>query len=204
VTARVTVLDYDSGNLHSVSRALAHVGAEVHVSADRAEIADADALLVPGVGHFGACMRELRVRGLEDEVRAFAGSGRPLFGVCVGMQILFDGSEEDDTPGLALLPGRLCRLPSTERVPHIGWNTVEWSAIEHPYLRGLDGDEHFYFVHSYARTPFDQTVGVTVHGWGFSAAVARHNVFATQFHPEKSGDAGLHLYANFVREVDAA
>jgi imidazole glycerol-phosphate synthase subunit HisH len=203
VTPRVAVLDYGSGNLHSVSRALTHVGAEVDVTSDPAVLAAAGALLVPGVGHFGACMRALRSRGLDEEVRAFVRSGRPLFGVCVGMQILFDGSEEDDADGLAILPGRIRRLPTSVRVPHIGWNNVEWSEDVHPYLKGIGSDDFFYFVHSYARTPCDETIGITVHGWGFSSAVSHDNVFATQFHPEKSGEAGLQLYENFVREVAA-
>lgn len=200
---RVAVLDYGMGNLRSVARALAHVGAEPEVTADAGEAMRADALVVPGVGHFGACMRNLRERGLDEPILAFAGSGRPVFGVCVGMQVLFEGSEEDPEPGLGLLPGRARRLPASVKVPHMGWNTVEWIS-PHPYVRDLPSGAYLYFVHSFAPDVGPGTVGRTEHGRPFAAAVARDNVFATQFHPEKSGATGLAIYAAFVREVGAA
>jgi glutamine amidotransferase len=210
--ARITVLDYDSGNLHSVSRAIAKVGGDVDVTSDPSRVASADAIVIPGVGHFGQCMRALRDRGLDVAAKDFAGTGRPVFGVCVGMQILFDGSDESDVPGLGRLAGRVHRLgehPGRRRfegvrVPHIGWNTVEWTTMphEHAYLRGLPSNAYFYFVHSFAPSPsYPETLGVTTHGWGFASVVARDNVFATQFHPEKSGDTGLQLYENFVKVV---
>lgn len=206
MTTRIAVLDYGSGNLHSVSRALARVGGDVVISADANEISAAAALLIPGVGHFGQCVRALRVAGLEDAVRSFVGTGRPVVGVCVGMQILFEASDEDDAPGLGLLPGRVRRLEAsrTVKVPHMGWNTVSWTGRRHPYAAGIPDGTHFYFVHSYAPDLGPETVGAVAHGRTFAAAVAHENVFATQFHPEKSGDAGLQLYENLVKEVVAA
>jgi glutamine amidotransferase len=206
----IAVLDYGMGNLLSVERALAHVGGTAEVTGDAARVAAADALVVPGVGHFGACMRGLASRGLDVAVRDFAASGRPLFGVCVGMQVLFEGSEEDPEPGLGVLPGVARKLPATVKVPHMGWNTVEWAetrdegtAAGHPYVDGLPRDVSYYFVHSYATEPSEDTIGYTQHGRGFTAIAARGNVFATQFHPEKSADAGLHIYERFVKGVAA-
>jgi imidazole glycerol-phosphate synthase subunit HisH len=197
---QIAVLDYGSGNLHSVSRALAHVGGEAKVTSDPADVVDAAAIVIPGVGHFGACMRGLREAGLDRSIKDFAATGRSVFGVCVGMQILFDGSEEDETPGLGVLAGMCRRLPVSVKVPHMGWNTVEW-ITSHPYVAGLEPGAFFYFVHSYAPHPDDDSIGVASHGCRFTAVAARANVFATQFHPEKSGDAGLHLYRRFVDAV---
>jgi glutamine amidotransferase len=207
--AEIAVLDYGSGNLHSVSRALAHAGGEPVVTGDPARVARADALVIPGVGHFGHCVRAIRSLGLDTAVLDAIGRGIPVFGVCVGMQVLLERSEEDDDPGLGVLSGRSRRL-STEapleggtedvKVPHIGWNEVAW-ARTHPYVEGIADGTRFYFVHSYAPDENDDTVGVTEHGRRFAAAAARDNVFATQFHPEKSGQAGLAIYANFVKAV---
>lgn len=199
----IAVLDYGMGNLRSVARALEHVGGEPEVTADAEVALGASALVVPGVGHFGACVRNLRERGLADVVTTFARSGRPVFGVCVGMQVLFASSEEDPDPGLGLFPGASRRLPGDVKVPHMGWNTVEWRA-PHPYTRGVPNGTRFYFVHSYAPDVGPGTIGSAEHGRPFAAAIARENVFATQFHPEKSGDPGLRLYASFVLEVGSA
>jgi glutamine amidotransferase len=203
VTARIAVLDYGTGNLHSVARALAKVGADAVVTGDASAVDRADALVIPGVGHFGACMKALRAAGLDTVTLAFVASGRPVVGICVGMQILFEGSEEDDEEGLCVLSGCSRRLPADVKVPHMGWNTVTWSR-PHPYTSGIPNDTAFYFVHSYAPDITDTTLGVARHGRPFAAAVAREHTFATQFHPEKSGEAGLHLYENVVREVRAA
>jgi imidazole glycerol-phosphate synthase subunit HisH len=162
--------------------------------------------VIPGVGHFGQCVRSLHDAGLAGAVRDIAGTDRPLLGVCVGMQILFEASDEDDAEGLGLLPGRVRRLePGPDvRVPHMGWNTVSWTGRRHPFTAGIPDGTRFYFVHSYAPDVGSDTVGATTHGRTFAAAVARDNVFATQFHPEKSGEAGLQLYENLVNEVVAA
>jgi len=199
----IAVCDYGSGNLHSVARALGHVGADVRVVTSGDEIGDADAVVVPGVGHFGQCVRAVREAGFADAIREAVEDERPVIGVCVGMQILFEGSDEDDAPGLAIVPGRVRRLPASERVPHMGWNTVSWAGRRHPYTAGIEDGSSFYFVHSYAAGLGPDTVGAAEHGRAFSAVVARGSVFATQFHPEKSGENGLALYANIVREVAA-
>jgi glutamine amidotransferase len=201
--ATIAVLDYGSGNLHSVSRALTHVGAAVQVCAQPDDIGGADAILVPGVGHFGQCVRALRDAGFAQTIRDAVDVDRTVIGVCVGMQVLFETSDEDHETGLGVVPGRVRRLPPSERVPHMGWNTVSWAGRRHPFVAEIDDGSSFYFVHSYAADLGPDTVGATEHGRTFSAVVAHGSAFATQFHPEKSGDAGLSLYANIVREVAA-
>lgn len=198
----IAILDYGSGNLHSVSRALARVGGEPLVTEASEDVATADALVIPGVGHFGACMRAICHHGLDGAIRAFRSSGRPVFAVCVGMQVLFQGSDEDPEEGLGVFEGQVRRLPDGVKVPHMGWNDITWTT-EHPYTSGLPDGTRCYFVHSYAPDPTDVAVGTAEHGRRFAAAVARDNVFATQFHPEKSGEAGLAIYERFVEEVAA-
>jgi glutamine amidotransferase len=199
----IAILDYGMGNLRSVSRAVEHVGGRHDVTADPSALERADAILVPGVGRFGACMRNLGP--VAGTLRTLARGGRPIFGVCLGLQVLFEGSEEDDEAGLGVLRGRSRRLDGgrAARVPHIGWNNVRWTA-RHPFVDGIPTGTRFSFVHSYAvDLDPELTVGATEHGRPFSAAVARGNVFATQFHPEKSGEAGLAIYERFVRAVGA-
>ena len=200
MTKTIAVADYGSGNLHSVSRAIARVGGSALVTRDAGEIGGADALVIPGVGHFGACMRAICLHGIDRAIEDFRASGRPVFGVCVGMQVLFEGSDEDPEPGLGVLPGRVERLTGDVKVPHMGWNTATITA-SHPYLEGLADGTRFYFVHSFAPPVGETAVATTTHGVRFAAAVARDNVFATQFHPEKSGDAGLHVYERLVRSL---
>ena len=194
------MLDYGSGNLHSVSRALAHVGAEPVVTGDPQRVSAADALVIPGVGHFGHCVRAIRDRGLDRAIAGCVGTGKPVFGVCVGMQVLFERSEEDPEAGLGILPSMSRRLPDDVKVPHIGWNDVTWQR-PHPYIEGIPDGTRFYFVHSYAPDATEETVGVTHHGRRFAAVASRDNVFATQFHPEKSSEVGLAIYANFVKAI---
>ena len=197
----IAVLDYGMGNLHSVSRAIETVGGSATVTAEHREVAGADALVIPGVGAFGACVRALAERGLDRAIHDFVGTGRPVFAVCLGMQVLFKDSDEDPEEGLSIVAGRSKRLPPDVKVPHMGWNTVEWSDT-HPYVDGIPDGTRFYFVHSYAPDVIEgTTVGVTEHGRRFSSVVAQDNVFATQFHPEKSADAGLQIYASFVKAV---
>jgi len=197
----IAVLDYGMGNLHSVSRAIAKVGGNAVVTRDPGDVVDADALVIPGVGAFGACVRALTEQGLDRAIHGFVDTGRPVFGVCLGMQVLFKESDEDPEEGLSIVPGRSRKLPEDVKVPHMGWNTVEWAG-EHPYVAGIPSGTRFYFVHSYAPDVIEgTTVGVTHHGRPFSSVVASDNVFATQFHPEKSSDAGLQIYESFVKAV---
>ena len=196
----IAILDHGSGNLHSVARALAKVGGDAEVTDDPQRVLRADAIVIPGVGHVGRCLEALTALGLDRPILATAREGRPILGVCLGLQVLFERSEETDRPGLGLLTGTVRRLPEDVKVPHMGWNTVRWVA-DHPLVAGM-GETSFYFVHSYAADPDPvTTVGITEHGRPFAAAVASGSVFATQFHPEKSGEAGLELYERFVKAV---
>ncbi len=199
----IAILDYGSGNLRSVAHAIDHVGGTSEITGVAERVLAADGLVVPGVGHFGACMAGLKDRGLDDAVLRFAATGKPVFGVCVGMQILFEGSQEaPEVEGLGLLPGTNTRLPDGVKVPHMGWNVVTWTDPPHPFVERVPSTR-FYFVHSFAPT-VSNGVGETVYGdRRFSSAVAGGNVFATQFHPEKSGRWGLALYDAFVRGAAA-
>ena len=198
---RVVVLDYGSGNLRSAERALARAGADVTVTSDLGEAAECDGLVVPGVGAYAACMRGLNaVRG-GDVVRDRLGRQRPVLGICVGMQILFErGLEHGEvSEGLGVLAGDVTRLEAPV-VPHMGWNTVQVAAGSQLF-KGVEG-ERFYFVHSYAaRDVPDVLLTTATHGETFAAAVERGVLSATQFHPEKSGDAGAHLLENWVKAL---
>jgi glutamine amidotransferase len=201
---RVVVLDYGSGNLRSAERALARAGAEVTVTADAAAARDADGLVVPGVGAFAACAAGLASVGGGDIVRARLDEGRPVLGICVGMQVLFDTGDEHGvrTAGLGALPGVVRRLDA-DVLPHMGWNTVD-APPESRLFAGIAPGTRFYFVHSYAATDTDGIVTTAHHGERFVAAVERGPLAATQFHPEKSGDAGAVLLANWVGTLDPA
>lgn len=201
---RLAVLDYEAGNLRSAARALERAGADVTVTAAAGEAAAAAALVVPGVGHFGQCVRQFRGAGLDGLVTEWVATDRPLLGVCVGMQILYGASDEDpETPGLGVLPGRVRRLPDDVTVPHMGWNTVEASRPD-PLLDGVDG-ERCYFVHSYYADPSDDAhvVATTDYGPGFPCVVRVGATVGTQFHPEKSAAVGARLLSNFVAAVAA-
>jgi glutamine amidotransferase len=199
-TPRIAVLDLGIGNLRSVARALERVGGRAIVTAARADAAAADALVVPGVGASDACVRALRATGLDASVRDAVSDGRWVFGICLGLQVLLEGSDEGGEPGLGLFAGRARRLPSTVRVPHVGWNEVRWTR-DHVFVRGIPDGTKFSFAHSYAMAPDAATIGVTEHGVLFASTIASGSLFATQFHPEKSGDAGLAMYEAFVQEV---
>ncbi len=211
----IAVIDYGMGNLRSVSKALAHVapGAEVVVTSDPAVVARAARVVFPGQGAMPDCMRELDARGLRQAVLDAAHS-KPFLGICIGLQMLFDRSEEGATPGLGVLPGQVRRFPAASmfaddgtrlKVPHMGWNKVR-QAGAHPMWRGIPDDSRFYFVHSYFVEAADPEIvaGSSDYPTRFTCAIARHNVFATQFHPEKSAAAGLQLLANFTQWQPAA
>jgi glutamine amidotransferase len=199
----IVVVDYDAGNLRSVQRAMEHVGLHPLVTPDPRDVARAEALVLPGVGSAQDCMRKLRERGLIEPLRAYAASRRPFLGVCVGLQLLFETSEEGGgVECLGILPGTVKRFKNLPglKVPQIGWNQVAFTA-RHPLLEGIPSDSYFYFVHSYYAEPSEPevTIGRSEYGVDFAAIVARDNVVATQFHPEKSADLGLQIYANFGR-----
>ena len=196
---KVVVIDYQSGNLRSVAKALEAVGAHPAVTDDPAEIERADALIMPGVGSGPAAMRALESRRLVEPVRKYIAEDRPFLGVCLGLQLLLDRTEEGDAPCLGIVPGRVKRLPPGLKVPHMGWNSVEF-AIDHPVFCGIPPASHFYFVHSYYASPdsSEGVAGATTYGMPFCSAYARGNLVATQFHPEKSGAVGLQVYRNFL------
>ena len=198
---RVAVLDYDAGNVRSAQRGLVAAGADAVITGDAEEAARADALLVPGVGAFGSCVANLRSSGLVSLLERWIADERPVFGICVGMQLLYAASDEaPDAVGLGLLPGRVERFPTGATVPHMGWNVVDAALDEHHLLDGVDG-ERAYFVHSYYAVPVDDThvVATTEYvGARFPSIVWEGSVVGTQFHPEKSGPVGQRLLANWV------
>ena len=202
---RIAVVDYQAGNLRSVEKALQRFGADALVTSDSDELAAADALVFPGQGANDSSMRHLRSRGLVEPIRDFVRSGRPFLGVCLGLQLLFEGSDEGVEPGLGLLSGWVRRLPGGVKVPHMGWNRVDLRG-DHPVFDGVATGSYFYFVHSYYPDPADDrlTAGTTSYGVPFCSAVAWDNAAAVQFHPEKSGLTGLRIYENFVKLAAAA
>ncbi len=206
---KIVVVDYGMGNLRSVAQALRHVApdADVRISSEVTDIKSADRLVLPGQGAMPDCMRCLRESGLQEAV-VDSTRHKPLLGVCVGEQLLFDWSEEGDTCGIGLLPGKVVRFQldgqlqddgSRFKVPQMGWNRVQ-QTLSHPLWNGISDNSYFYFVHSYYAVPAEpkHTAGETLYGAPFACAVAKDNIFATQFHPEKSATAGLQLYKNFV------
>ena len=197
----VAILDYGSGNRRSVQTALEHVGARATVTGDPVEIDSAAGMVIPGVGAFPAAMEALGQRGLVEPIREFAASGRPVIGACLGMQLLFEGSDElGGAEGLGLLDGRVRRLEADGlKLPHIGWCEVSWER-ESPLTADLPDPAFFYHVHSYAPVPSDpaELIGSSTYGARFASVVGRGNVFGVQFHPEKSSRNGLAMMANFV------
>lgn len=205
----IAIIDYKAGNIRSVQKALEECGASARITSDADEIIAADGVVFPGQGACDASMRSIRERGLFEVIRQSIDSGKPFLGVCLGLQLLLETSEEGDEPCLAILEGGTKRLPpeKTEqtglKIPHMGWNSVSLF-LEHPVFKGIPDESYFYFVHSYYADPEDKDVvaGVTNYGIDFCSAVAWDNVAAVQFHPEKSGDVGLRLYRNFLALVE--
>jgi glutamine amidotransferase len=204
---RFAVVDYGAGNLVSIEQGLTRVGATVTIAHDPAAIEGADALVVPGVGASAPAMERLAAAGLVEPIRDWIAAGRPYLGICLGLQLLFDGSDEDGAATLGVIAGRTTRLVDAPTLPHIGWNQVE-RVREHPAFAGIAPDADFYFVHSFAGTPDGPDAAATVlarttHGASFVSAIARDNVLGVQFHPERSGTDGLRLLANAVELVAA-
>ncbi|MDR0788080.1 MAG: imidazole glycerol phosphate synthase subunit HisH [Gemmatimonadota bacterium] len=202
---KVVVLDYEAGNVRSVVKAFEHEGADAVLTSDPAVAAAADRLVLPGQGHFGQCITRLRESGLVDAVREVVASGRPFLGICVGMQLLYEGSEEAPAvAGLGLLPGEIRRIPTQLHLPHVGWNSVTFTreGRESPLLAGVApaGSCYFYHVHSYARleTEDPSVLGVCEYDARFATIVGKDNVWGAQFHPEKSQEDGLSILRNFA------
>lgn len=194
----VAVLDYGIGNLRSAQKALEHVGADARLTADHGVIGDAAGVVLPGVGAFGACMDAVRAAGLEGPANAYVASGRPFLGVCVGMQLLYEASDESPgVAGLGILPGTIRLLPDGVKRPQMQWNVLQ-PARPSALLDGLPEPAWVYFVHSYVAEVDDSIVATCDYGGPVAAVVERGNVAATQFHPEKSGANGLHILRNWV------
>ncbi len=199
----VLIVDYDAGNMRSVERALVHSGAAVTVSADPADVDRAQGLVLPGVGAAADTMAKLRERHLVEPLREYIASGRPFLGVCMGLQALLTRSEEGDQECMDVVPGVVRHFGHSElKVPHMGWNTVTWLR-DHRIIEGIPSGSYCYFVHSFYPALDDASLalGETTYGITFPSVIARDNIVLTQFHPEKSGDAGLRLYRNFVQWV---
>ena len=196
----IAIIDYGAGNLQSVEQALRHLGCQCQITADPGELAAAQAAVRPGVGAFGDAMGQLRARGLEEPIRQFVSSGKPFLGICLGLQILFEESEESPgVKGLGLLRGKVLRLPKESglKIPHIGWNSL---SVGKPggLFAGVEGEPYVYFVHSYyLRAEEDVVTATAEYGTTIHAAVQKGNLLACQFHPEKSGQVGLSLLENF-------
>jgi imidazole glycerol-phosphate synthase subunit HisH len=208
VTARIAVLDYGMSNLRSAVKAFELLGAHVSVAQTPDDAAGVDAVVLPGVGAFGEAMRRITDQGLDRLVVDTAHAGRPILGICLGMQLLLDGSDENPgVAGLSLVPGRVTRLDTARKIPQIGWNTVTWSPSAGPLAGGSSepADATFYFVHSFAARPDspDHVAGTGDYGGPFCAAIAHDNVSGVQFHPEKSSRAGLALLRRWLAAVPA-
>ena len=197
----IALIDYGMGNLHSVSKAIKKVSnnTKVNITSDKKEIEDADKVIVPGVGAIKECLRAIRNKKLDQVILDVINS-KPILGICVGMQLFLESSEENDgTLGLGVLKGEVKKIPlkSSIKIPHMGWNKVKQTK-DHPMWSDIPDDSYFYFVHSYCCLSSQNSVGISSHGLDFVAALAKGSIFAVQFHPEKSQDAGLQLYRNFI------
>ncbi|MFC5401724.1 imidazole glycerol phosphate synthase subunit HisH [Cohnella soli] len=209
---KIMIIDYDAGNLLSVKRALEHCGAEVSVSGDPEKILKADRVLLPGVGAFGSAMSALRERELVPCIRKFAASGKPFLGICLGMQLMFDESEEfGHHEGLGLIPGRIVHIPDTtsaglgHKIPHVGWNGLKHPEGEEAWsgtaFEKLSSDSHVYFVHSFMACPENEAhilATTSYNGRKVVAAVKDRNLYGCQFHPEKSGPVGIQIIRDFL------
>jgi glutamine amidotransferase len=198
---KIAVIDYGAGNIGSVVNALVKLGYRPTVTGSPSVILDADAVFLPGVGAAADTMKSLSAAGIDESVRKLVSLKKPLFAICVGLQVLLGATEEGgDHECLGIIPGRVCKLPVGLKIPHMGWNQVK-QVFAHPVFTGIPDNTNFYFVHSYYARPQDSSViaGVTEYGLEFCSMIIKDNLFATQFHPEKSGEPGLKMYANFLK-----
>jgi len=198
---RIAVINYGAGNIGSVANALIKLGYRPTVTADVSEVIKADAVFLPGVGAAGDTMASLESSGMAEAVKSLVSQARPLFAVCIGLQVLLSVTEEGgEYKCLDIIPGRVKKLPDGLKIPHMGWNQVR-QLKAHPIFTGIEDNTNFYFVHSYYAHPQNRELvaGVTDYGIEFCSMVIRDNLFATQFHPEKSGEAGLSMYSNFLK-----
>ena len=196
----VTVIDYQSGNIRSVTQALSKIGSSSNVTDNHDQIRNSDAVILPGVGSATQAMRELNKRELLVPIKEFIATGKPFLGICLGLQVLLDKSEEGDTDCMGIIPGTVQHFNTTQKIPHMGWNTVHLNS-SHPIFNSIADEEYFYFVHSYFAAPSkqDNILGITQYGnITFCSVAIKENVIATQFHPEKSGAKGLTIFKNFV------
>lgn len=198
----IAILDYDAGNIKSVEKAMQLLGQEVTVTRDRREVLNADKVILPGVGAFGDAMGKIRQYGLYEVIHEVAGQGTPFLGICLGLQLLFERSEESPgVEGLGILKGEILRIPETPglKIPHMGWNSLDFRNNGRLF-ENLPEESYVYFVHSYYLRAADEKIvtAVTEYGTQIHASVEQGNVFACQFHPEKSGDAGIQILKNFV------
>lgn len=196
----IVIIDHGAGNLRSVQKALEYVGHDALITNDPGRLASAPGLVFPGQGSSPSSMAKLKETGMDEAICDAIKRGRPFFGICLGFQLLLEWSDEGDTECLGVLPGRVKRLPSQVKVPHMGWNQVHLMA-DHPVFTDIPQDSLFYFAHTYYADPDadDSILGTTDYGGKFCSAIAKNNLIATQFHPEKSGPLGLRLYDNFIR-----
>ncbi|MEM9272962.1 MAG: imidazole glycerol phosphate synthase subunit HisH [Cyanobacteria bacterium P01_F01_bin.143] len=204
----IAVIDYDMGNLHSACKGLEKAGATTNVTDSPEDIARADAVVLPGVGAFDPAMQHIRERNLSGPIKNAIASGKPFLGICLGLHILFDSSEEGTEPGLGIIPGKVKRFTSEPgiTIPHMGWNQLELAQPDCPLWQKISSDAYVYFVHSYYVDPVDHSVAaatVTHGSQSVTAAIAKDNLMAVQFHPEKSSDTGLQILSNFVSLVNS-
>jgi len=194
----IALIDYGMGNLGSVEKALQYVGCATVITSSPQQLEQANGIVLPGVGAFDDCIRGLRERGLVEPLRELIAAGKPYLGICLGLQMLFEHSEEGQEPGLGIFPGQVVRFDHELKIPQIGWNQV-WPNQPVPHLAGINPGSWFYFVHSYYVKPSEESIVATTteYGYEFCSAIYQDNVFASQFHPEKSQSAGLKLLKNF-------
>ena len=202
----IAIIDYGAGNIRSIEKALEYVGARVQVTDEPQDVANAQAVVLPGVGSGGAAMARMTERGLDDAIRQATSQGKPFLGICLGMQLLADHHAEGEVGGLRLFRGEVRRIPQGPgtKIPHMGWNQIRALQEDQPILERIPADAYFYFAHSYYVEPQDQhgVAAVTDYGAPYCSVIATDQVWGTQFHPEKSGEIGMQLLRNFVKWVN--